>query len=64
MFVGRKPVAFLAVTLAVRQHEVVPDPPSIGPKRQSDLRAPSPQRPAIAVEAPTVLKIEQYRAEP
>ena len=61
MFTGRKPVAFLDVALAIRQHEVVRQIHGVSsPSDKVIYMRCLPNNPAVAVETPTVLKAEQY----
>ncbi len=62
MFAGRKSVAFFAVAPPIRQHEVVRQIHRVsGPSDKVIYMRCLPNNPAIAVEAPPVLKIEQNR---
>lgn len=63
MLAGREPVALLAITLAIRQHEVVRQIHWVSsPSDKVVYMSCVPHDPAIAVEAPTLLKIEQHRS--
>jgi len=62
MFAGREPVALLAVAPAIRQHEVVRQIHRVsGPSHEVIYMRRLPTAPAIAVEAPTALEIEEHR---
>jgi hypothetical protein len=64
MFAGRKSVAFFAVAPPIRQHEVVRQIHRVsGPSDKVIYMRCLPNNPAIAVEAPPVLKIEQNRPD-
>lgn len=64
MFTSREPVPLPAVAPAIRQHKVVRQIHGVsGPSDKVIYVRGVPNDPAIAVEAATVLKIEQYRPD-